>query len=131
MNIADFLAEKKVHFDRILHTETHDAQRLAAAVHTPAREVAKTVLLRANGGYTYVVAVLPADKAVDLEKAAETLGGSKLVLATEAEIVQHCRDCEVGALPPFGSLYGMRTVVDESITQDDTIVFEGDTRYAS
>ena len=100
---------------------------MAQALHVHGQDVAKTVLLRANGGYRYIVAVLPPTKRIDLELAAGALGGSKLELATELEIAEHCPDCEIGALPPFGSQYGMKTLVDESLCEDGEIVFEGNT----
>ena len=129
MDIAQFLTERNVAFDLIPHRETHDAQRMAATIHVSGNQVAKTVLLRANGGFTYIVAVLPAPTNVDLQCVAEMLGGSRIQLATENEISQHCPDCELGALPPFGSQYGMKTVVDESFGEDDVIVFEGNTHH--
>jgi Ala-tRNA(Pro) deacylase len=89
--------------------------------------VAKTVLLRADHGFRYLVAVLPADKAIDFERLSAVFGGACFELATEAELVQHCPDCEVGVLPPFGSQYGMMTIVDERLTADEEIVFEGNT----
>ena len=77
----------------------------------------------------YVVAVLPANKAVDFVQASRMMGGSKLQLANEIEISQRHPDCEIGALPPFGSRYGMKTMVDESLTADKEIVFEGNTHH--
>ena len=127
MRLADFLSEKSVEFDLIPHRATHDAQRLAATLHVSGREVAKTVLLRANGGFKYVVAVLPANKSIDLARLSKMLGGSHVELATEIEISQHCPDCEFGALPPFGSEYDMTTIVEKSLTEDEEIVFEGNT----
>ena len=62
MKISDFLEEQRVEFDLIPHRDTYDAQRMAQTLHVPGREVAKTVLLRADQGFTYVVAVLPATK---------------------------------------------------------------------
>lgn len=129
MNIVEMLKEKRVAFDVMPHRETYDAQHLAQALHVPGREVAKSVLLRADGGYRYFVAVLPATKHVDMHRASELLGGSRLELASEREVCEHCPDCEFGALPPFGSHYGMRTLVDESLTGDDEIVFEGNTHH--
>ncbi len=127
MNVTEFLVERKVQFALIRHREAHDAQRLAATIHVSGREVAKTVLLKADGGFRYVVAVLPANNFVDLELASKLLGGSKLELASELEISKHCPDCELGALPPFGSQYDMKTIVDLSLAEDDEIVFEGNT----
>ena len=48
-------------------------------------------------------------------------------MATEIEMAELCPDCEIGALPPFGSQYGLKTVVDESLVADEWIVFEGNT----
>lgn len=129
MNVREFLSDRQVAYDTIAHRDTYDAQRLAQELHTPGREVAKTVLLRADSGYTYIVAVLPATKTIDFEKVSTAFGGSKIELATELEIKQHCPDCEMGALPPFGTQYGMKTVVEESLTTDEEIVFEGNNHH--
>ena len=126
MRIPNWLNENNVDFELIPHRTTYDAQRLAAAIHVTGRDVAKTVLLRAGGG-DYIVAVLPANKTIDLERTSQLLGEDALELATEIEISQHCPDCEMGSLPPFGSQYGMRTLLDESLSQDDEVVFEGNT----
>ena len=125
MNVKQFLKDHNVQHDVITHRSTYDAQRMAQTLHVPGREVAKTVLLRADQGFTYIVAVLPATKNVDLTAAGRALGGAKLELATEVEIQEHCPDCEMGVLPPFGSQYGMKTIVDKSLTEDEEIVFEG------
>jgi Ala-tRNA(Pro) deacylase len=127
MKIQAFLESQGVPFTALKHRPTYDAQRTAQVLHVHGNEMAKTVLLRANGGYVYVVAVLPATKKIDLEKTREVLGGAKVELATEVEISEHCPDCEIGALPPFGSQYDMKTIVDESLAEDDEIVFEGNT----
>ena len=125
MNVQRFLNEHHVPFDILTHEPTYDAQHMAQAVHVPGREVAKTVLLRANHGYKYLVAVLPATSMIDFAKASRNLGDTELALATELEMADVCPDCEIGALPPFGSHYGLNTVVDESLAADETIVFEG------
>jgi Ala-tRNA(Pro) deacylase len=127
MNVAEFLQRGHYKFDRVPHAPAYSAQRLAHELHVSGREVAKTVLLRANGGYEFVVAVLPASKQIDLERASKLLGGAKLCLATEFEIATHCPDCEFGVLPPFGSRYGMKTIVDSSLAEDESIWFEGNT----
>ena len=77
----------------------------------------------------YVVAVLPAHRSVDLERAADVLGGGQVELATEREVTEHCPDCETEALPPFGRQYGMKTMVDESLLEDENIVFEGNSHH--
>jgi Ala-tRNA(Pro) deacylase len=127
MKVAEFLERRKYPFERVPHQPTYSAQRLAHELHVPGREVAKTVLLRANGGYEFIVAVLPANSKVDLEKASKLLGEAKLELATEFDMAEHCPDCEFGVLPPFGSHYGMKTIVDSSLANDEYIWFEGNT----
>ena len=72
---------------------------------------------------------LPATKTIDFEKVSAALGGSRVELATEIEIMRHCPDCELGALPPFGSQYGMKTLVEESLGRDEEIVFEGNNHH--
>ena len=129
MNVQEFLSKQNVTYDAIAHRETYDAQRLAHTLHTPGKEVAKTVLLRADGGYTYIVAVLPATKDVDFDKVSAAFGGCKIDLATEDEIKQRCPDCETGALPPFGTQYAMKTLVDTSLSEDEEIIFEGNTHH--
>ena len=129
MNVQEFLSDRQVVYEPIPHGDVYDAQRLAQELHTPGREVAKTVLLRADHAYAYLVAVLPATKTIDFNKVSEALGGSKIELATELEIQEHCPDCEIGTLPPFGSQYGMHTLVEESLTKDEDIVFEGNNHH--
>ncbi len=131
MNVCQFLKDKNVNFELITHLDTYDAQHMAASVHVPGRNVAKTVLLRADSGYRYFVVLLSADRAIDFEKASRLLGGSKLELASELDLAQHCPDCEFGALPPFGSQYGMTTMVDSTLAQVDEIVFESNTHHES
>ena len=127
MDISSFLQEQQCSYAVMPHPATFTAQEMAHALHVPGREVAKTVLLRTDGDDEFVVAVLPAHKQVNLRRVSELLGGVQVSLAREAEIEAHCPDCERGALPPFGSRYGMKTIVDESLAEDEAIVFEGNT----
>jgi Ala-tRNA(Pro) deacylase len=68
MNWKSFLVDKGIAFEMVSHRDTYDSQHLAEAMHVPGRHVAKTVLLRADRGFAYVVAVLPATKLVDLQR---------------------------------------------------------------
>jgi len=129
VNTKQFLRERNVVFEVLEHSPTYGAQRLAQAVDVPGREVAKTVLLRADHGDSYVVAVLPATHSIDFAKARQLLASKSVELATEIEMSEHCPDCEFGVLPPFGSQYGMRTVVDEALARDEVIVFESNNHH--
>jgi Ala-tRNA(Pro) deacylase len=129
MNVASFLETQKCWYEQVAHQPTYSAQRMAGQLHVPGREVAKTVLLRARPKQDYVVAVLPANMVIDLDRAAKMLDAKRLELATEPEIATFCTDCEFGALPPFGSRYGLKTIVDSTLAEDDVIVFEGNTHH--
>ena len=127
MTTKSYLESRQIPFEVVPHAETFDAQHLAQATHTPGRDVAKTVLLRADHNYRYLVAVLPASATIDLDALITFMGGSQIELATEHEISEHCPDCEYGVLPPFGSHYGAQTIVDESLTDREYITFDSDT----
>jgi Ala-tRNA(Pro) deacylase len=122
MNLDEFLSSRHVAFERLHHRPAYTANRTAQVLHVPGREVAKTVLLRAGKGYA--LAVLPATHRVDLERVSQDLGGERVELASEEDMGRLFPDCERGAVPPFGSLYRLPTLVDESLAEDEEIVFE-------
>jgi Ala-tRNA(Pro) deacylase len=131
MNVRDFLTRQGVDFEVIQHAETFDAQHMAHEIHVSGHQVAKTVLLRADGGYRHFLAVLPASARVDLRLLQLVLGGSRVELATESEVGMVCRDCQLGAIPPFGSFFGVQTMLDRSLQDHDWIVFEGNSHRES
>jgi len=123
MNVRQYLEQSRKHYDILTHLETHSAMGMAQAIHIPGDEVAKPVILKADGHY--VMAVIPATYRIDLNKAREAFHVHALELAPETDFGRLFPDCERGARPPFGSQYGMPTVVDEALTYDEQIVFEG------
>ena len=122
MRVPRFLADNRVAFETLYHAPAYTAQRRASYLHVPGRQLVKSVLLRAPAGY--LLAVLPADARVDLASLGQALGGP-VRLASAQEIPEVFRDCEWGALMPFGSLYGLATVLDDGLDPDALIVFEG------
>ena len=122
MNLDDFLNSRRVPFEHLHHRPAYTANRTAQMLHVPGKEVAKTVLLRTDRGY--VLAVLPATHQVDLDEVRRELGVERVEMASEAEMDRLFPDCERGAVPPFGSLYHLETLVDESLTADERIVFD-------
>jgi Ala-tRNA(Pro) deacylase len=126
MNIKAYLNSRRVDFKVYQHDETADAQHLAQSLHVPGGNIAKTVLLRANGGFKYLLLVLPAAEQLDLSKVSKAIGGAQIHLATESEIANCCPDCELGILPPFGSRINAETLVDESLSKHADLFFQGD-----
>lgn len=131
MKVQDFLRDKHVPFEVMMHSATYDSQHMAHELHVSGHDVAKTVLLRWDDESKYAVAVLPASRRLDLDKAAEALGTKKAELAEEVDLKKKCPDCELGALPPFGSCYGMLTLADEALGAHAEIVFEANSHQES
>jgi len=93
MKTTEYLEQRGIPYHVIPHKRTYDAQHMAQSLHVSGRQVAKTVLVRADGGFKYVVLVLPASEHVDLERVSRALGGAKIELATEPEIANLCPGC--------------------------------------
>ncbi len=120
-SISDYLGRNHARYSVLPHRIAYTAQEEAAAAHVPGNEWAKTVVCFADG--QPVLAVLPAPFAVDLGKLRRGLDAQSIRLGTESEIASLYRDCEVGAMPPLGPLYGQRVLVDERLAADPEIVF--------
>jgi Ala-tRNA(Pro) deacylase len=129
MYVEDFLHTEHVWFETLLHRPASSATKLASSVHVPGRGVAKTVLVKA--GERFVLAVLPATARIDFGRLARVLGihSSQLRLASADEILKTIGDCEPGVIPPFGQLYGLETLMDESLADNVAIVFGANTRH--
>ena len=122
--LTEFLNQNKVRYEILHHPEAFTAQELAAIEHVKGKQHAKVVMVNADGDK--IMAVLPADHRVDLDKFGK-LTGKHAALATEEEFKSLFPDCAVGTMPPFGKLYGVETYVEESLTDNAYIVFEAGT----
>ena len=127
MMIRDFLRHRLVRFEMLLHRPAPSAARMAETVHVSGRRVAKGVLVQS--GTAYLLAVLPSTHRIELDRLATILGVKELRIATEAEVMKIFNDCERGALPPFGRLYGLTTIVDSSLAAGAEIVFVANSRH--
>jgi Ala-tRNA(Pro) deacylase len=114
----------------IEHRSTATAVAEAREAHVASGEMAKTVVLRDGGAP--ILAVVPADHAVDLGKLRAVLGlRGPLRLASEAEIAERFPQFEVGAVPPVGPMLVGATVVDERLlTHADVVCAGGDHEHA-
>jgi Ala-tRNA(Pro) deacylase len=121
MGVPEFLAERQVPFETLLHPPAFTAQKRARFLHLPGRQVAKVVLLHGPDGY--LLAVLAATDRVATESVAQALGGP-VRLADDTEIADIFPDCEWGVVPPFGTLYGLPVLLDERIAPEALLVFE-------
>jgi Ala-tRNA(Pro) deacylase len=120
-----FLDQNQVEYTHTVHPLAYTAREVAAAEHLPAREMAKAVVFMGDNGYR--MAVLPANRLIDFQELRTVLGFSHARLATEQELAQLFPDCELGAMPPFGNLYGIPAYLDSALLQDDMIAFNAGT----
>jgi len=119
--LLEYLDEHRVRYVSLKHSPAFTAQELAAATHIPGKEVAKTVVVKLDG--TMVLVVLPAPEMIRMNHLRVETGAGLVELASEEEFKGRFPDCEVGAMPPFGNLFEMRTLVEESLTEDKEIAF--------
>jgi Ala-tRNA(Pro) deacylase len=123
--VQEFLRRGNVAYTVFQHQPAFTAQEEAAVTHVPGRNWAKSVVCFADG--EPVQAVIPADREVDLDRLADLARAHDVRLADEAELRWLYPDCEVGAMPPFGPLYRQAVFVDETLAQDEEIVFNAGT----
>ncbi len=123
--LKEFLDSHKIEYVTINHSLAYTAQRIAASAHIPGKEIAKTVILKADG--KMLMAVLPASCKINMDMMKSAVNAKEVQISSEKEFSTIFPDCEVGAMPPFGNLYGMEVYVAERLTQDDEIAFNAGT----
>lgn len=124
-NLRNVLKDQHITYSVIHHSPAYTAQEIAARAHVPGKEMAKTVLVKIDG--KMVMAVLPAHARLDLDLLKREATAKRIEMANEEEFKYLFPDCEIGAMPPFGSLYGMDTYVADTLTQDEHICFNAGT----
>ena len=123
--LKDYLDHEQVHYDVLPHPEAFRALAIAQTLHTPEKEMAKVVIVKVD--QRFVMMVLPASWNVDLHRLRIVFATHQVRLATEEEIKTLFPDCELGAMPPFGHLYGLPVYVDQSLVENQEIVFQAGT----
>jgi Ala-tRNA(Pro) deacylase len=119
--LKEFLDNSLVVYEVLTHTVAFTAQQLAAVQHVRGKQLAKVVVARS--GSEFMMIVLPAPYLVGLQRARAAIGRQDLEIARESEFASLFASCEPGAMPPFGNLYNVPVWVDESLAQDEEIVF--------
>ena len=122
-----FLDDNHVKYTHTVHPLAYTAREVASAEHLPNREVAKTVVIFADDGYHMIV--VPASRIVDFQEVRLTLGFTHARLATEQELGELFPDCELGAMPPMGNLYGLPVFMDSSLAAEEMIAFNSGTHF--
>jgi len=119
--LKNYLDEQGVKYVSIAHSTAYTMQKVAASTHIPGNQMAKTVIVALDGDLA--MAVLTANQKIILQDLRDVTGSDKVKFASEADFQSRFPDCEIGAMPPFGNLYGMDVYVAESLTHNDEIAF--------
>jgi Ala-tRNA(Pro) deacylase len=123
--LKEFLDKNNIKYVSIKHSLAFTAQEIAASAHIKGKNLAKTVLVKVDG--KMIMVVLPASYKVNFDQLREAFGNENVRLANEQEFMDKFPECEVGAMPPFGNLYGLDVYVDESLAEDEEIAFNAGT----
>lgn len=110
-----------VKYVTIKHSPAYTAQEIAESAHIRGKELAKTVMVKLDG--RLAMAVLPASEKVNLSLLKQAAGAGKAELAREDEFKDKFPECELGAMPPFGNLYGMEVFAAQALAADEEIAF--------
>lgn len=119
--LIEFLDNQGVKYVTIRHSKAYTAQEIAESAHLPGKELAKTVMIKIDG--KMAMAVLPATERVDFDLLKAVVSTKNVQLAEESEFKNMFPECEVGAMPPFGNLYGLEVYAEKSLAEDQEIAF--------
>jgi Ala-tRNA(Pro) deacylase len=119
--MREWLDQQKVRYEVLPHMEAYTAQEVAGAAHIRGRSYAKVVMLKGQKGLA--MAVLPAKCHVDLRRMQQLLRDNTAILAKEADFANAFPDCEIGAMPAFGNLYGVPVYLDRDLIGEEAIAF--------
>lgn len=119
--LNDFLKNKKIKYVTITHSPAYTAQDISMLTHIPSDTMAKSVIV--SLGKDFAMVVIPGNKKIDIESLKKTAHEDEARIASESEFKNQFSDCEVGAMPPFGNLYGMKVYVDDGLSSAAEIGF--------
>jgi len=123
--LQSFLDEQHVKYVVISHSRAFTTQEIAATTHIPGKDLAKAVIVEIDGDLA--MAVVPGSQKVDLELLRDAVGADHVAVARESEFRDRFPECDLGAMPPFGNLYGLDTYVAPNLADDEEIAFNSGT----
>ncbi len=129
MQIETFLKQQGVEYEKHTHPTTYTAQGLAHAEHVSGYTVAKPVIVKEASGFA--MCVLPAPKHLDRKRAARVFNDPDVRLATELEMIDLFPGCELGAEPPIGPMFGMKTIIDSRLHDGEYVIMQAGTHRES
>lgn len=120
-NLIDLLVRRRIPYEVISHPKCDRAFETAEIEHVPASQFAKVVMIKIEG--KDAMFVIPANRNLDFFKVSDAVGNENIWLGEEGEFHDLFPNCEVGAMPPFGSLYHIPCYVDVALEDQKYIYF--------
>lgn len=125
--LKGFLDSFGIKYVAIRHSPAFTAAEVAASSHIPERCFAKTIVVDISGGLAFVV--LPANRKIVLGDLRDLFADHDVKLADEDELAKRFPDCERGAMPPVGNLYGLPVYIAQSLAEEPEIAFNAGTHH--
>ena len=119
--LSQYLNDHGVRFEVLTHPQAYTMQEVAAELHESGKQVAKVVMVKADG--KHVMLVVQASHRLNFSRVGKLLNAERVSLAKEEDFAALFPDCAPGAMPPFGNLYQVPVYVDQSLANQDEIVF--------
>ncbi len=122
-HLSTYLDQRGARYEICAHEHSRTSAETARSAHVLPHQLAKSVILEDETGC--VMAVIPADKTVMVGELARLLGRKELRLADESRIAMLFADCDLGAVPPVGMAWGIETIIDDELEDNDVVYMEG------
>jgi len=119
--ILDYLDSQNVPFEMLHHSQAFTAQEVAHSLHVSGKKCVKAVVAR--GDNKPVLVVMPASHRLNFQELKTALKAKQLEMLVESELVELFPDCDLGAVPPFGNLYGIAVWVDREVANAEKVLF--------
>ncbi|MGD1101124.1 MAG: YbaK/EbsC family protein [Terriglobia bacterium] len=119
--IRDYLDSQNVSYETLHHAQAFTAQEVAHSLHVSGKRCVKVVVAR--GDNKPLLVVMPASHRLNFQELKSALKANRLEMLVESELVGLFPDCDLGAVPPFGNLYGIGVCVDRAVANTEKIVF--------
>jgi len=119
--IRDYLDSQGVSYETLHHSQAFTAQEVAHSLHVSGKKCVKAVV--AEGDNKTVILVMPASHRLNFQELKSALKANRLEMLVESELVGLFPDCDLGAVPPFGNLYGIDVWVDRAVASTEKILF--------
>jgi Ala-tRNA(Pro) deacylase len=118
-----YLQQREIEYQLVAHAHSEYSMETAEKAHVHGDALAKGVLVKDDDGYLLVV--LPADYHIELESLHKLLG-QEVAMVDETTLGEVFSDCELGAVPPIGMAYGIKTIWDpkSSLGKQEEVFFE-------